>query len=271
MPHMHYMLPPADRLVGASLDRYVREQLYWVLHAPRQTGKTTFLQSWMREINAGDEAIACYVSVERCQQMPALAEAMPAGLVAIGADGSPGIANAIYREVLARELSFGMQMAIPPPEFQWRTDEGTLDMDALMAEFQTFWAWHSETWEEKADYTEAFPHLLLMAFLQRIVNGGGSIDREYAAGRGRVDLLVTWGGRRHLVEIKLVHPKMGRDMTLARGLQQIDRYADRTKPDTLHLVIFDRRDEARAKPWEERLGTEKSTTPGGRAVAVVWA
>ncbi|MDR3250619.1 MAG: hypothetical protein LBT42_03015, partial [Tannerella sp.] len=66
-PDDHYMLPPEDRLVGAQLHRYINDQLYWVLHAPRQTGKTTFLQSWMREINAGTEAVACYVSIEACQ------------------------------------------------------------------------------------------------------------------------------------------------------------------------------------------------------------
>jgi predicted AAA+ superfamily ATPase len=47
------MLPPEERLVGAQLHRYIRNKLYWVLHAPRQTGKTTFLKSWMREINSG--------------------------------------------------------------------------------------------------------------------------------------------------------------------------------------------------------------------------
>ena len=71
-------------LIGASLDRYIRDELYWVLHAPRQTGKTTFLQSWMHEINAGTEAVACYVSLdiipirhilshERCGQATSLA------------------------------------------------------------------------------------------------------------------------------------------------------------------------------------------------------
>ncbi|MDR2384340.1 MAG: AAA family ATPase, partial [Tannerella sp.] len=77
-PDDHYMLPPADRLVGAQLHRYIRDKLYWVLHAPRQTGKTTFLQSWMREINAGGEALACYVSVERCQGLLEIERAMPA-------------------------------------------------------------------------------------------------------------------------------------------------------------------------------------------------
>lgn len=77
-PARHYMLPPAARLVGAQLDRYIGNQLYWVLHAPRQTGKTTFLWSWMKEINAGDEAVACYVTVERAQGIPEPERAMPA-------------------------------------------------------------------------------------------------------------------------------------------------------------------------------------------------
>ncbi|MCI5159262.1 MAG: ATP-binding protein, partial [Candidatus Electrothrix sp. AUS1_2] len=71
------MLPPKDRLIGASLDRYIRDELYWVLHAPRQTGKTTFLQSWMHEINAGAEAVACYVSLETCQEILEVERAMP--------------------------------------------------------------------------------------------------------------------------------------------------------------------------------------------------
>jgi hypothetical protein len=77
-PEDHYMLPPEDRLVGSQLDRYIKDKLYWVLHAPRQTGKTTFLQSWAREINTGSEAVACYVSVERCDRVSEAKEAMPA-------------------------------------------------------------------------------------------------------------------------------------------------------------------------------------------------
>jgi hypothetical protein len=61
------MLSPEEQLVGAQLGRYIYDKLYWVLHAPRQTGKTTFLQSWMREINAGGEAIACYMSLKPCK------------------------------------------------------------------------------------------------------------------------------------------------------------------------------------------------------------
>jgi hypothetical protein len=76
-PDDHYMLPPADRLIGAQLDRYVGDQLYWVLHAPRQTGKTTFIQSWARELNAAGKVAACYVTVERAQGFREAEQAMP--------------------------------------------------------------------------------------------------------------------------------------------------------------------------------------------------
>ena len=62
--------------MGAQLHRYIRDSLYWVLHAPRQTDKTTFLQSWVREINADAEAVACYISVEACQGIADPASAM---------------------------------------------------------------------------------------------------------------------------------------------------------------------------------------------------
>ena len=82
-PDYHYMLQPEARLVGAQLHRYIKDRLYWVLHAPRQTGKTTFLQSWMRKINAGGETVACYVSVERCQGFTEPNDAMPLMVEAI--------------------------------------------------------------------------------------------------------------------------------------------------------------------------------------------
>jgi hypothetical protein len=494
-PHMHYMLPPSRRLVGAQLDRYVGDQLYWVLHAPRQTGKTTFLLNWARELSQGGEVAACYVTVERCQGVLETGRAIPAIVTAIRSraeaeglpipelpdcdpesqlevimkdwaakcapkplvvlfdevdvlegpamisflrqlrggfatrgigqfpvsvalvgmrdlkdylvnskDGqainpgspfnikhssatlgcfslediqelygqftadtgtafaagvaekvfewscgqpwlvnalaehmahveppAPGqsitldllerarvaliksravhidnlaerlrqprvrrviepivtgnsevilreddpdvlycldlgliafekgytIANPIYREVLIRSLSLGYQQSMPEPEFRWQTPEGQLDIQALMQEFQRFWRRHSEIWESKADYTEAFPHLLLMGFLQRVINGGGRIEREVAAGRGRLDLMVEFAGEIHAIEIKLVHPADGWATTLEQGLQQLARYADRLQATTRTLVIFDRRPEAREKSWEERLSLEQ--------------
>ena len=190
-----------------------------------------------------------------------------------------------YREVIARILSQGMQDAIPEPEFIWQTPQGQLDMDALLHEFQDFWGQHAEIWEEKADYTEAFPHLLLMAFLQRVVNGGGQdawpssdnrvaisrpgqVEREYAAGRGRMDLAILYGGQWNIIEIKLVNC-LGRRQTIEKGLQQITRYRDsidRSAP--CFLVVFDRTPAGRQKSWKERLSWEVEETPAGSVTVV---
>jgi hypothetical protein len=494
------MLPPEDRLVGAQLHRYIKDRLYWVLHAPRQTGKTTFLKSWMNEINAENDAIACYVSVEDTQGITEIDSAMkiiyqaicdfaglaelpvphiegrnPEGLLRttlirwaeliapkpliilfdevdvlqgevminflrqlrsgfasrgigkfpvsialvgmrdlkdyitaakdgnapnpgspfnIKADsallsnfkkediaklfslrteetgqqitpealeyiyeqskgqpwivnslfmratmrildeestetvtiahireareqmilarethldalahrlndpqirsvmeslmtgesnpslanseafrlcmdlglvtierGTPQIANPIYKEVIARQMTYSTQLAIPEPAWQWQKPNGELDMDRLLQEFQKFWRRHSEIWEEKSDYTEAFPHLLLMAFLQRVTNGGGHIDREYAAGRGRMDLAVEFGGQCYIIEVKVVYYYDSPEIVREEGLEQIGGYRDKINASApAWLVIFDRRPKIKELPWEERITWEVDET-----------
>ena len=495
-PERHYMLSPEERIVGGQLSRYIKDELYWVLHAPRQTGKTTFLKSWMCAINAGGNNIACYVSVESCQGKDDPKEAIPTicnairraaeihgfpipetiddagyalnvilgdwakkiapkplivlfdevdvltgdtlisflrqlrdgfatrgvgifpisialvgmrdlkdyitqakdgvapnpgspfnikedsaqltnfsendisrlfaqrteetgqqitpealkyvfeqsggqpwivnslfkratlrildeestetvtiehireareqmvlarethldaltyrleddrirrviellmagepdaelakgepfrlcldlGLVTI-VDGVPSIANPIYREVIAREVTYSTQLAIPKPEWKWQNDDGSLDMDALMREFQKFWRRHSQIWESRSDYTEAFPHLLLMAFLQRVINGGGYIDREYAAGRGRMDLALHYNNRMYIIEVKLIHDYDTPDAVREEGMEQIVRYRDAIDPTAQsYLVIFDRREQSKTLPWEQKINREK--------------
>ncbi|MDR2497661.1 MAG: PD-(D/E)XK nuclease domain-containing protein [Tannerellaceae bacterium] len=495
-PDDHYMLPPEDRLVGAQLRRYIRDKLYWVLHAPRQTGKTTFLHSWMRQINKEGKAVACYVSVEACQGIESIEDGMmticnaiqfyatafdlpvpaaddstgplsdlsvmvsnwaklvapkplillfdevdvlqgpplisflrllrsgfasrgvgrfPESIALVGihdakdyvtdgkgdveanwppfnikadsvilsnfskedmaklfaqrtaetgqqitpealeyayelSQGQPWIvnslfgravmrvlhednyetvtvehlkearaqmlearethldalgvrlrdqrikrviqsiitgdtdptlgrmdpdvelaidlgligwdkengfkiANPLYEELLTRYLNSGYHDSLPPPSsWKWQKPDGTLDMDSLLSEFQRFWRRHSDIWEQKADYTEAFPHLLLMAFLQRITNGEGYIDREYAAGRGRLDLSIEYRGQRFIIEIKLVHYYETSDEVREEGLEQIRAYRDKFTPaPPAYLLIFDRRPEAKQRPWSDRL------------------
>ena len=510
-PWDHYMLPPEDRLVDAQLHRYLRDNLYWVLHAPRQTGKTTFLQSWAREINSGNEAAACYVSIERCQRMPEPERCMPnlckavqefalssnlpvpelktqapgsmlsevlmnfSALVApkplvilfdetdalegdslisflrqlrggfmirgvgkfpvsislvgmrdlkdyitAAKDGVPPsplspfniksdsvfisnfskgevaalfmqrteemgqkitdealdyvyeqswgqpwivnslfqratmrvldedsretvtldhilaareqmikarethldalgtrlrdpkirhviesilvgnndpemgrtnpdvelaidlglikwntatgftISNPIYEEILTRHLNSGYHDNLPPPaSWQWQKADGGLDMDALLREFQRFWRRNSEIWEQKSDYTEAFPHLLLMAFLQRILNGGGRMEREAAAGRGRMDLFVEYLNKKYIIEIKLIHSWDSPAEVREEGLGQVSMYRDKIDPDApAYLIIFDRRDTAKALSWDERIYWQEEAAPTGTVTIV---
>jgi hypothetical protein len=178
------------------------------------------------------------------------------GLVSME-NGTPGVANPIYREVLARQMTYGAQYAIPVPEFRWQKDDGSLDMNALLKKFQIFWRRNSEVWEEKSDYSEAFPHLLLMAFLQRVLNGGGRIEREYAAGRGRMDLFVEYKGEGFILEIKIIHSYENPVEVREEGLEQTARYRDKLGGNpSCYLVIFDRREGAKQIPWEARITWE---------------
>jgi hypothetical protein len=169
--------------------------------------------------------------------------------------GIPVVANPMYKEILARDISAGAQAMLPPRDtWRWQSPDGTLDMDSLLKEFQKFWRRHSEVWEQTSNYTEAFPHLLLMAFLQRITNGGGRIEREYAAGRGRMDMLVEYENKTNIIEIKILHDYDSIKVTTEEGVEQVLAYRDRfDKTIPCYLIIFDRRSEGKKLPWEQRI------------------
>ena len=187
------------------------------------------------------------------------------GLVA--RDAPLRIANPIYAEVVPRELTYAAQEGLVE-DTGWYVDaDGGLDVVKLLAAFQAFFREHSEHRVARFDYQEAGPQLLLQAFLQRIVNGGGRIEREYGLGRGRTDLLIIWPQddrtRRFVVECKVLHKNLER--TIRDGLEQTAGYMDRCAAEAGHLVIFDR-DEARS--WDEKVFCRRESA-GGTDV-LVW-
>jgi hypothetical protein len=113
-------------------------------------------------------------------------------------------ANPLYAEVILRTLAYDTQedMKLTIPQAPWIAGDA-LDMTGMLEAFQQFWRENSEVWQARYDYREAAPHLILQAFLQRVINGGGQIVREYALGRQRLDLLVCWQGHRYALELKL--------------------------------------------------------------------
>lgn len=162
------------------------------------------------------------------------------------------IANPIYREIIPRALTYITEETISRDPAGFIGPDQSLNLPKLLTAFQQFFREHSEWWVERFDYKEAGPQLLLQAFLQRIVNGGGRIEREYGLGRGRTDLLVIWPtpGRiqRAVIELKLLTKSLQR--TEREGLAQTWEYMDKVGADEGHLVIFDR---TAGKSWEERL------------------
>ena len=160
--------------------------------------------------------------------------------------GELRIANPIYREVIPRALTWTQQISIHQPTEWYVRPDGTLDLPKLMAAWQTFWRKDGHLAAEGFGYREAGAHLMLMAFLQRVVNGGGRIEREYGLGRGALDLMIFWREERHAVEVKL-----RRDTeTEAEALEQIGRYLDHAALGEGWLVMFDLRKEL---SWVDKL------------------
>ena len=189
------------------------------------------------------------------------------GLCVIASERGLTIANPIYREILPRVLTVPQMASIPQISPSWLTSAGELDLDALRIAFMAFWLQHGEPLLNSALYHEIAPHLVLMAFLHRVVNGGGTLEREYAIGRDRMDLCLRYGAVTLGIEIKV--QRDDRRNQLVRGLDQIDGYLARLGLDFGWLVIFDRRQDV--LPIEERLRSELHSTEQGRQITVIYA
>ena len=178
----------------------------------------------------------------------------------IASNSPPRIANPIYREVVPRELTFGTQATMTQTTASYVAADSGLDLVLLLEDFQDFFRQHSEHWEDRYGYKEAGPQLLLQAFLQKVVNGGGRIEREYGLGRSRTDLLIfrPQGSRvqRFAVECKALRRSL--ESTIDEGARQIAGYLGRCGAEAGHLVIFDRENGR----WEDKLFRKPATIEG---------
>ena len=181
------------------------------------------------------------------------------------------IANGIYREIIPRELTWTTQDALIQEPQWFQNEDNSLNMEKLLLEFQQFFRQNADSWIGKFDYAEAGPQLLLQAFLQRIVNGGGYIDREDGLGRKRTDLLIRkpltdgYGGpiQRVVLELKILRGDL--EKAIGKGLEQTAGYMDTVGTvDEGHLIIFDR---SGSKSWDERIWHEQREY-NGRTITV---
>ena len=119
------------------------------------------------------------------------------GLCRLDGRGGLIIANPIYREVLPKTLTFTTTASLSYVSPNWLTSEGQLDPDRLLASFLEFWRQHGQPLLASAPYHEIAPHLVLMAFLHRVVNGGGGRWNENTP-LGRIDWICVCGmGKSH--------------------------------------------------------------------------
>lgn len=186
----------------------------------------------------------------------------------IARDAPLRIANPIYAEVVPRELTHATQELLDTVDTVWYIDaDGSLNARKLLAAFQDFFRKHSEHWVEGLEYKEAGPQLLLQAFLQRVVNGGGRVEREYGLGRGRTDLLITWpgpGGAQHFViECKIRHGSL--EAVIDEGIEQTAGYMNRCDATEGHLVIFDR---SEGRSWDVKVFHRSMRSKAGQQIEI---
>ncbi|MCP4148722.1 MAG: ATP-binding protein [bacterium] len=171
-------------------------------------------------------------------------------------------ANPIYAEIIPRIMASPIQESIPE-EIQtpfFIDKEGLLDMKKLFKAFQYFYSENAEAWLDRYEYKESAQHLLLMAFLQRIVNSGGEIIREMAVGNGRIDLLVKFNEQRVAMELKINRGKR----SIEKAKEQLDRYLDGLSLKEGYLVLFD----PGKKEWDKKLFYKEAAFNGKKITMV---
>lgn len=199
-----------------------------------------------------------------------------ADLGLIAPDNPVRIANPIYNEVIVRVLGSSIEGSVTAEPARFRLDDGRLDVHKLLTTFISFWKENGEFLASGHSYREVAPQLVLMAFLHRIVNGGGYIAREYGVGAGRIDLLIRQpytgpdgvrAEQRLAFELKRRADKEGDP--LDKGLTQLDAYLDRLELGTGVLAIFDCRE--KAAPITERTRISEVSSPAGRPITLLRA
>jgi hypothetical protein len=175
------------------------------------------------------------------------------------------IANPIYQEVLPRVLAYVTSASMGYIQPIWLTEQGEFVPERLLESFLEFWRQHGEPLFKSTPYPEIAPHLVMMAFLHRVVNGKGTLEREYAIGSGRMDLCLRYGKVTLGMELKVWRDK--KPDPLNEGLKQLDKYLSGLNLDTGWLVIFDRREGL--PPLSDRTTTESAISPAGRNITVI--
>jgi len=164
------------------------------------------------------------------------------------------ISNNIYNEIIPRVLNKKFQdELLPILSPAWFIKDGKIDMDYLLKEYQQFYRENAESWINRFYYRECGQQLLLMAYLQRVINGGGRIDREMALGRGRTDLVVFFGGEKFVLEMKIKN----NNYTQKKSCIQLSQYLDTLGMNSGYLLAFETAPSTEIS-WEQRMKWEET-------------
>jgi hypothetical protein len=117
------------------------------------------------------------------------------------------------------------------------------------------------------DYEEAAPQLLMQAFLQRVINGGGYINREYGLERKRTDLFIEWHYtvdnnlkiQNTVMELKVMSSYSSYETLKTSAITQTVEYAKICGEKQAHIIVFDNN---QSQNWDANIENEYAEHDG---------
>ncbi|MGH7595607.1 MAG: AAA-like domain-containing protein [bacterium] len=156
-------------------------------------------------------------------------------------DRQLSLANPIYAQALyenfEKELEeFDVSGLVAANEVQ--DSKRRLDFRQVLDKFQAFMKAKGAMVSKHGSFREATGQLLLLSYLDLLVNGKGWTFKEPQSGEGRIDVVCCYGRQKEVVELKLWYGVR----RYAAGLAQLVKYLDREGLDHGYLFVFDRRE-----------------------------
>ena len=253
VPGKHFMLPPQDRV--GDLRRLIKREEYFVVHAPRQSGRTTLLRALADQVNSEGAQVALYVTLERAEGLRSREEAVPAVIERIrDAAEANGLLTPDESEI-SRSMEQGASGALQTFMGRWCS---RLPKPLVLL----------------FDEVDALVDDALISFLRQLRDG--YVNRPttpfpssiaLVGMRNVRDLLARMGEHRYAIELKSVRPGQGLKRTEANGLEQLSHYLDILGLAVGYLLVFDQRP---GRSWDERI-YEKAAVHDGKRIIVFGA
>jgi len=149
-------------------------------------------------------------------------------------------ANAIYKRRFLKAFFHESGAVADTSLKSYFTPSGLLDMEAILSDFEEYIMQIGVN----AFYAGQKPYektgqILLSAWLYQFVEGGkGDLRFETPTGLGRMDILLTYGNRKYIVETKINRSNI--EKTVEKAIDQLcDKYLLTERSDEGCIVVFD--------------------------------
>ncbi len=150
------------------------------------------------------------------------------------------VANAIYKRRFLKAFFRESGATADTSLKSYFTSDGLLNMEAILSDFEEYIMQIGVN----AFYASQKPYektgqFLLTAWLYQFVEGGkGELSFETPTGLGRIDILLTYHGRKYIIETKINRSSL--DKTIEKAIDQLcSKYLLTERVNEGYVVIFD--------------------------------